>query len=141
MPDKLNTILLIDDEEVTNYINETIIRRVDCAENVVSVQSGQAALDYLTTQVDNAYPQPDLIFLDINMPGMSGWEFLEHYHLLKKSQQGKIVVIMLTSSINPDDMVKARSIQEIQEYKTKPLTEEMLREILVENFGYTWTQN
>ena len=134
MQQKLRSILLIDDDEVANYINETIINRVDCCENVVSVQSGQAALDYLTSQVEGAYPQPDLIFLDINMPGMNGWEFLEHYHKLKKSQQGKVIVVMLTSSVNPDDVEKARSIQEINEFKTKPMTEAMLQEILLENF-------
>jgi len=134
MRQKLKSILLIDDEEVANYINETIIRRIDCCEKVVSVQSGQDALDYLTKQVEGTYPQPDLIFLDINMPGMSGWEFLEHYHQLKKSQQGKVIVVMLTSSVNPDDVEKARSIEEINEFKTKPMTEEMLNEIIKENF-------
>jgi CheY-like chemotaxis protein len=134
MRQKLKSILLIDDEEVANYINETIIRRVDCCENVVSVQSGQAALDYLTTQIEGSYPQPDLIFLDINMPGMNGWQFLENYHRLKKSQQGKVIVVMLTSSVNPDDVEKARSIKEISEFKTKPMTEDMLNEIIKENF-------
>jgi CheY-like chemotaxis protein len=136
MHKKLNTILLIDDEEVANYINETIIRRVDCCETVVSVQSGQAALDYLTKGTGGVYPQPDLIFLDINMPGMNGWEFLERYKKLKKSQQGKIIVVMLTSSVNPDDVAKARTVEEISEFKTKPMTEEMLMEILRESFGF-----
>jgi len=136
MPQKLNCILLIDDDEVTNYINETIIKRVDCCESVVSIQSGQAALDYLTTSVDGAYPCPDLIFLDINMPGMDGWEFLQRYHKLERSQQGKVIVVMLTSSANPDDLVKAQSLKEISELKTKPMTEDMLMGILKENFDF-----
>lgn len=136
MNKKLNCILLIDDDEIANYISASVVRRVDCAESVVTVQSGQAALDYLTTEVGGTFPQPDLIFLDINMPGMNGWQFLEHYQKLKKSQQGKVIVVMLTSSVNPDDLEKARSIHEISEFKTKPMTEDMLKEILAENFDF-----
>lgn len=136
MKKKLNSILLIDDDEIANYINASVVKHVDCCETVVTVQSGQAALDYLTSENDGAYPQPDLIFLDINMPGMNGWEFLEHYQKLKESQRGKVIVVMLTSSVNPDDMAKARSMQEITEFKTKPMTEQMLRAILKESFGF-----
>lgn len=136
MKKKLNCILLIDDDEIANYINASVVKHVDCSETVVSVQSGQAALDYLTSKVEGIYPQPDLIFLDINMPGMNGWEFLEHYQKLEDSQQGKVIVVMLTSSVNPDDMEKARSMEGITEFKTKPMTEQMLMAILAENFGY-----
>ena len=136
MNQKLNCILLIDDDEIANYINSSVVKHVDCCETVVTVQSGKAALDYLTTEEDGNYPQPDLIFLDINMPGMNGWEFLEHYQKLKKSQQGKIIVVMLTSSVNPDDVEKARSMREVSEFKTKPMTEEMLKEVINENFGF-----
>ena len=71
--------MLIDDDEPTNYIHERIIEEVGCTEKIVAIQSGRRALDYLTSKTDGAYPQPDLIFLDINMPAMTGWGFLEKY--------------------------------------------------------------
>ena len=134
MKQKLNCILLIDDDEATNFLSEIVIEEVDCAEKVVAVQSGQKALDYLRSKEDGEHPCPDLIFLDINMPGMNGWEFLEQYKQLDKEQQGKIIMVMLTTSVNPDDAQKAKTIDIIDDYKNKPMTVEVLQEILEKYF-------
>ena len=128
---KLNCILLIDDDEPTNYIHERIINEVDCTEKIVAVQSGRQALDYLKSKADGEHPQPDLIFLDINMPAMTGWEFLEKYRELDKEQ----LIVMLTTSLHPDDEEKAKSIPEINRFTNKPLTHEMLQEVLEEYFA------
>src|SRR5258708_36657106 len=106
MNKKLNCILLIDDDEPTNFLNKMTIDQSGCAEWVQVVQSGQEALDYLqgTGRFKNRkedYPRPDLIFLDINMPAMDGWEFLDKYKELPKDQKAEIVLIMLTTSLNP----------------------------------------
>ena len=111
MKQKLNCILLIDDDKPTNFINEVVIKQLDCAEKIVVVQNGSEALDYLKSKDDGEHPQPDLIFLDINMPAMNGWEFLEKYTELDKKQHGKVVVIMLTTSLNQDDEKKASGIK------------------------------
>jgi CheY-like chemotaxis protein len=135
MKKKLNCILLIDDNKPTNFLHELVIKNRACAEKVVSVESGQEALDFLTKKVDGSYEQPDLIFLDINMPGMNGWEFLEKYKQLNTNQQGKVIVVMLTTSINPDDMEKAKEIENISDFMRKPLTPELLESVLVEYFS------
>jgi len=132
---KLNCILLIDDDEPTNFLHELIIREMGCTENIVTVQSGKKALEYLKSQRNGKYPQPDLIFLDINMPAMNGWEFLEEYKKLHHSQKGKVVVVMLTTSLNPDDEERANSCEEIDDFKIKPLTQEMLAEIIDNYFS------
>ena len=134
MERKLNCILLIDDDEATNFLHKIVIRNAKCAEKVVSVQSGKAALEYLCSKEDDEHPQPDLIFLDINMPVMNGWEFLERYKKLPENQKGKIMVVMLTSSLNPDDEVRSREYGEINKFLGKPLTKEMLVEVLELNF-------
>lgn len=130
MNQKLNCILLIDDDEATNVFHRLVIEEADCAEQVIAVQSGKAALEYLISEENGKHPQPDLIFLDINMPGMNGWEFLEAYEQLDATQKGKIMIVMLTTSLNPDDEQRARGYQTITDFKSKPLTVEMLHELI-----------
>lgn len=139
MKRKLNCVLLIDDDDPTNYLNRLIVEQVDCADSIQVVQSGQEALDYLTNagtyQTGNThFPQPDLIFLDINMPGMDGWEFLEKYKALTNGQKAKIVMVMLTTSLNPDDELRARTFPEISGFENKPLNGDMVENILRRSF-------
>ena len=134
MKSKLNCVLLIDDDESTNMLNEMAVRFADCTEKIVAVQSGQAALDYLTSKEDDNHPHPDLIFLDINMPAMNGWEFIEEYNKLNKQEQGKVIVVMLTTSLNPDDKEKADKISSIDEFMNKPLKETMISDVIDKYF-------
>lgn len=134
MRNKLSCILLIDDNNADNFIHEMALKLADCTHKIVAVQGGQQALDYLTTNASEAHLLPDLIFLDINMPAMNGWEFLDKYEHLDQSQKECIIVIMLTTSHNPDDEKKAKTIGDIKEFMNKPLTVEMIQKILEEHF-------
>ena len=131
MKRKLKSILLIDDDEPTNFFSSLLLEDADCAENIQIAESGQRALRLLNSDV---LPTPDLIFLDINMPAMDGWEFLEKYKQLPKEHQSKIVIIMLTTSLNPDDREKASKIKEISGFETKPLTPELIDSVLLKYF-------
>lgn len=137
MKKKLNCILLIDDDEATNFLNQMILRKVDCTDKIIVTQSGYEALEYLKSKEDGQHPCPDLIFLDINMPGMNGWEFLEAYRKLEKIQQGKIVVIMLTTSLNPNDQEKAHNLGDISDFMNKPLSIELVQDLLKKHFKQT----
>ncbi len=134
MGKKLNTILLVDDDGPTNVFNEYIIIRARCAEEVVSRTSGEAALQYLKSNENGGFPKPDLIFLDINMPAMNGWEFLEEYKKLTVQQRASIVIVMLTTSMNPDDAHRAKSYEDVSGYEHKPLTPKMLEVIIERHF-------
>ena len=135
MKQKLNCILLIDDDEPTNFLNRMVIEEVDCASRVEIMQSARDALKYLTnTTPEGDYPRPDLVFLDINMPAMDGWEFIEKYNQLPELQKAKIIVVMLTTSFNPEDELKARKIAGVSGFKNKPLTPEILKQILQKHF-------
>lgn len=136
---KLNCILLIDDNQHTNFFNKRLINKMELAEQVFAVENGKQGIDFLTNQgeyVNNgtSYPQPALILLDINMPVMDGWEFLEAYHGLPVAQKGKILIVMLTTSPNPDDFQKAAAIPEVNEFRQKPLSAEMLVDIFQRYF-------
>ncbi|MEM9326341.1 MAG: response regulator [Bacteroidota bacterium] len=128
---KVRLILLVDDSEADNYFHSLVIEKSACVEKVVAKDSGPAALEYLkSTDINGDYPQPDIIFLDINMPGMDGWTFLDEYDQLLDKQKGVIVVVMLTTSRNPDDKEKANDIPDVADFRTKPLTDSMLKEIV-----------
>jgi CheY-like chemotaxis protein len=124
--------MLIDDNPHDNFFHEREIKKADASNVVIMKNSGMDALEYLKSRVD---PHSDLIFLDINMPGMNGWEFLQQYNTLDKELQGQAVIIMLTTSDNPDDVAKAGSWSFISDYITKPLTKEIMAEISRKYFG------
>lgn len=128
---------MIDDDEPTNFLNKMIIDEASCAESVQVEQSATDALDFLkSATVENPDPAcgPDLIFLDINMPAMDGWEFLEEYEKLTPEQKARVIVVMLTTSYNPEDEQKAKDHSMIAEFRNKPLTQEMLMDVLQKNF-------
>ncbi len=139
MRQKLNCIMLIDDDEPTNFLSSMLIEEAECTKRIQVAQSGLKALEYLKTNRIVAEEgidvgKPDLIFLDINMPAMNGWEFLENYKKLKKEQQSKMVIIMLTTSLNPEDRAKAADINEISGFEIKPLTTEIIDRVLTKYF-------
>ena len=138
MAQKLNCIMLIDDDEPTNFLSSMIIEECDCTEHLQIEDSAVGALNYLTNSIKSGsgskqYPWPDLILLDINMPAMNGWEFLKKYKVLCKKCNDSII-IMLTTSLNPSDKSRADAIEEVAEFKYKPLTEEVLHEVLQKHF-------
>ena len=142
MKRKLSCVLLIDDDEPTNFLNKMIIEETGCVNEVKVTHSAREALDYLSGKQQTAegkLPTPELILLDINMPAMDGWEFLEKYHQLSPEQKAAIIVVMLTTSFNPEDESKARRISYISSYRNKPLTQEIVMGILREHFDWSDT--
>lgn len=132
---KLRCILLIDDNEADNFLHQTVIEDSGLAERVVAVTSGREALDFLTTREEDGFPRPDIIFLDINMPEMNGWQFFEEYEKLDVSQRANVVVVMLTTSLNPADRERADQLGLFDSFLNKPLTEEALEAIVNRHFG------
>jgi len=126
--------MLVDDNADDNFYHERVIHESNVSGKVVSKLSAMAALEYLKTKKEHLDAHPELIFLDINMPGMNGWEFLQEYNKLDHELQSKVIVVMLTTSDNPDDRTKARDLNVASDFKTKPLTKEMLGEIVDKYF-------
>lgn len=126
---QLNTILLVDDNKADNFFHKIILQKAGFSGNVLEFFYAEQALDFLkanTTEVE-------LILLDINMPRMNGFEFLEAYDQLSTNQKAKAVVIMLTTSLNPADKSRAVNFSDVKGFFNKPLTLENVK-VLIEMF-------
>ena len=126
MNKKLNSILLIDDDDDDNEYNKIIINRMGITDTIHVARNGEEGLAFLNNDENE---KPELILLDINMPRMNGWEFLEGYRKLC-IQKKQIIILMLTTSVNPADMERAKMNEDVKGFKIKPLTKDMLAEIL-----------
>lgn len=131
---KIKTVLLVDDDKATNFLHRMVIEDYGFTEKVDEVYDGLAAIEYLTTAVDGEYPNPEIIFLDINMPRMDGWEFIEAYNELADECKAGIVIAMLTTSLNPDDREKAETFGNVKNFENKPLDKDKLTRLLQLHF-------
>ena len=128
MEKKLKTVLLVDDDAATNFLHSIILKILKCTETIDTARNGKEALDYL-----HENNPPDLILLDINMPGMDGWMFLDELDKLPEIKSKTKVIVMITSSVNPQDRLKALE-RGTTGFMSKPLTNEKAREMLSEHF-------
>ena len=134
MKSRLNWVLIIDDDDASNFFTRMILEEWGHVRNTQIVESGMEALEYLKATKKHNDVLPDLIFLDINMPGMDGWEFIEEYKKFDKELQSKIIIVMLTTSDNPDHKMLAKTHDVVAGYRTKPLTKDMLKDIVDKYF-------
>jgi CheY-like chemotaxis protein len=134
MKKPLSCVMLVDDNHSDNFFHDREIKKNNPLTTVIFKYSGSEALEYLRSTETTKSILPDLIFLDINMPGMNGWEFLDEYHLLNKNIQSRVIVVMLTTSDNPDDEAKAKNWDFISDFITKPLTKEIMEDIVDKYF-------
>ena len=129
---KLQKVLLVDDDDIVNSINKVIIKHAKFADEIITETVASKALGLIKEQKDGGL-LPEIIFLDINMPEMDGWDFVEEYIKLGFEQEGPRI-IMLTSSINPRDENRASLIDEITDFMSKPLSPEILDKIYQDHF-------
>lgn len=121
----LECIMLIDDDHLTNFYNKIILEKGNAANEIVVFENGKTALEYLKDN-DN---KVDLILLDINMPLMNGWQFLEHYDKLDDKRKAKMI-IMLTSSAHCDDKKMVEKHGSVKKFINKPLVPDTIKLIL-----------
>ena len=136
MKPEIMCIMLVDDNKNDNFFHEREIKKTHLETYVIPKESGAEALEYLNSMIESGNTKPTLIFLDINMPGMDGWGFLDEYSKLDKDIQSGIIVVMLTTSDNPETKVRAMSWSSVSDYITKPLTKEIMEDLVDKYFKF-----
>ena len=133
----ISCTLLVDDDDTTNFLNQALLRRMAITDTVLVATNGQQALDLLHTHCEQPTSPtcPALILLDMKMPVMNGLQFLEAYTRRPKASNPSVIIIMLTTSLNPHDVARMNTLP-IAGYLTKPLTTEKIRQVLHEHFGH-----
>ena len=122
-------ILIIDDDEINNFIAAKLIDKIPPKAKVSTCVNGQEGIDFVKNKLNNQDEFPDIIFLDINMPLMNGWEFLEEYEHIKNDIKKKVTINMLSSSVYNDDISKAETYTTVNKFISKPLTVDKIKDL------------
>lgn len=128
----LDTILCIDDDPITLMLCKMVITKASFSNEIATAKNGEEALKYFNTlkQTNNSnsniIKHPQLIFLDLNMPVMGGWEFLDSFATADYSDYNDTKVIILSSTIDPEDLEKSKKYPMVIDFLSKPISKEML---------------
>ncbi|REG88184.1 response regulator [Winogradskyella sediminis] len=123
-------ICIIDDDDIYQYTITKILQSLKLNKKIIAFSDGEEALDFLIANLYNDDELPDVIFLDINMPIMDGFQFMEEYVKLKPKWNKKITIYMVSSSVDPVDIERAKNISEISDYIIKPIKAGELQTIM-----------
>jgi CheY-like chemotaxis protein len=124
------SVLLVDDDEINNFISIKLIKKAFVNTEIMASLNGKAAIDQLIElQEQDPAKFPDYILLDINMPIMNGWAFLEEYKRLEMDPTGKSKIFIISSSVFSNDINKAKSYPLVKGFVSKPLNIEKIKEL------------
>ena len=130
---KLRGILLVDDNETSNFLNERLLKRMALTDNIIILNNGKQALEYMEElSRQPATLKPELVLLDINMPVLDGFEFLELFNQFDEQFREDILISILSTSNHPQDTGKATRFN--AHYLTKPLTTEKIENLLAAHY-------
>src|SRR3954465_1239272 len=128
--DKTVSVLLVDDDEINNFISIKLIKKALLNTEIMACLNGKFAIDQLAEiQRKDPAKLPDYILLDINMPIMNGWEFLDEYKRINLDPLGKSKIYIISSSVFSNDINKARSYPLVKDFISKPLNVEKIKEL------------
>ncbi|HYG38854.1 MAG TPA: response regulator [Cytophagales bacterium] len=137
MSKKLRNIILVDDDDITNYLHKELFEDLNIAEKIIVFSDGATAFNLIKEELDNqeyniSKQPPDIIFLDLNMPAMDGFEFLEK--LSATPGKENLIIVVLTTSSNRKDIERARKFN-VAEYINKPISEKKIEDLLKKVLG------
>ncbi|MEM0541118.1 response regulator [Flavobacterium sp. j3] len=127
---KFNDVFVVDDDKIYQFLIKKLLASNNIEVNPFFYENGQEALDGIKDKLHKGENPPDLILLDINMPILDGWQFLEEYKKLKENIKNKISIYVITSSDNTVDRSRAKDFdEEITNYVLKPMTSDAIKSI------------
>ncbi|MGB3144039.1 MAG: response regulator [Maribacter sp.] len=128
MNEKL-VVWIIDDDVVSKYVMKRNLKELNTL-NVLEFPNSEEPLKILNALHEHSQALPDLIFLDVNMPIIDGFQFLEEYNTIKHSVNKNIHIYMLSSSLNPEDRVRAKSFSTVLDYHVKPINLDLIQKMI-----------
>jgi CheY-like chemotaxis protein len=127
--EKINTICVIDDDHIYHFTLSKLVEKSKLFNELLSFTDGEQALSFFRKNAGNSDEWPDVILLDINMPMVDGWYFIEELTRMMTNSQKKILVYMVSSSVDSRDIDRARNVNILQDYIIKPVTLDVLKRI------------
>jgi CheY-like chemotaxis protein len=127
---KVDTVCIVDDDDIYQFTTTILLRKTELVNKIVVFSNGLKAIDFLKKEMGNKENIPDILLLDVNMPVMDGWEFLEEYLLIRSKLPKSVVIYMVSSSVDERDVLRAKSISALSGYLVKPISSENLMDII-----------
>jgi CheY-like chemotaxis protein len=136
--DNLKSILLVDDDEASNFLHSIFINKLELGVDVNAALNGQEALDFILDKGVDKLAMPCMVMLDLRMPVVDGWKFMEMYEeQVPQELKDQIVIVLVTISDNADDKAKATANPYIADFSQKPLSDSTFRKLINKHFSLT----
>ncbi len=126
----MSVVALVDDDSIFQFTATRLMESADLCKDILHFENGGEALEYLKLNSQDSEKLPDYLFLDINMPRIDGWMFLEDFENLKNTLVKKFPIYMVSSSIDPRDINRAKTFSEVTDFVIKPVTIEKFTQLL-----------
>lgn len=128
----MNVVCVVDDDDVYRFTIEKYIQMLSSSTRVISFADGEVALNYFKENLDTEENLPDIVLLDVNMPIMDGWDFLNEYERIKSRLNKEIRVYLVSSSIDERDQNRSRNYPAVTDYLVKPIDEKYLERLITQ---------
>ncbi|WP_378187133.1 response regulator [Aquimarina sp. W85] len=130
MKNKRLSLCLVDDDIIHQFIIKKLVQQLHQQERLLIFSNGEEAINFIKSVANGVVQLPDLILLDLNMPIMDGWQFMDEFNNIAPKLKKEIKIYVLSSSDNPDDIERAKEYERISDYLIKPINEHQLKELL-----------
>jgi len=127
---KISSTCIIDDDPIFIYGTKRIMEEVDFSEDIIVYNNGQDAIEGLNEMTEEGKDLPSVIFLDLNMPIMNGWEFLEDFVKIPNNNRERVTIYIISSSVDPRDLARIKNYEVVNNYILKPVSPEDLQSVL-----------